>query len=1060
MQISRVFGLVLLTFVISSGSLFASDKEKAKAIPENEAVAKKEKNSEVKAETKVKPERSAPLAETTETKKAVKEAQQLVESVDIQGNRRLKDQDLLYYIRTRPGDTYDKAVLERDLKELLSLKFFDKTETRVLTQPGVRGGVNVIFEVKELPIIRDLQFEGTKAIQESDILKSFRENRIGISKEETYDPVKARNARRILREMLASKGYPNAKITVEQEEVSATSTAITFVIEQGNRSRIVKIEFEGNEVFKDGELRGQLQLVQETGLISRFKGQDILDLRKLEFDLQKNVREYMFSKGYFQARIGEPQVEGLGYKRTGPPILKVLPLPLITSKDDTLKIIVPVNEGKIFRIGEIKIEGNSIFSEQQISSIIGVKTGEIADGKRLRKALFEDLKTIYGGQGFIEYDVELNPVFKDNPNKPGEGIVDIDVQIIEGKQFRLRKLEFVGNTFTRDIVLRREMLLNEQDIYNQIALERSIIRLNQTQYFDPIDKDQDIETRADSEQGQVDAIVKVRERGRQQISFNGGVSGLSGTFFGLEYSTNNLLGRGETLAFNFGAGNRQQSIQVSFTEPYFQDRPITVGFSIFASRYKFFGEGTFLSQNQDAITGALNPLGSLVADEATLFTQTTYGASLFATAPLSEIFFKKRAFTQFSRIGLTYQFTATTITDPPINESQNAADRIPVIFAQPNIITSRVTPTFVYDTRQPTSNGIDTLRGTQISASIALAGLGGDVRTYQPNITFTKFIPVRNKKSDNAQVFGFRLQAGTIGAFSIKDKIRNSNSVSFVGGVPLFERYFLGSEFDVRGYNSRSIGPIAAYDSFLTSRNIVVASNLSGEANEIEGIPAERLAEIAQLGILNGPGGSQDALFQQNFRFIGGDTRLLGNFEYRVPIFGPLSMAAFADIGAVFNLRKTGTQQIDSAFLRDDLLVGPGSLGAVAIRNYPQLLNNFGTLLYYQDQLLTNTQFRRLFCPSNACPDSIPAGVESLFLRGEVQTNSILDVDNAAFNNIGDFRSTIGLEARIQVPVVNVPFRLIYFYNPNAKLGRTEEVPGLFLPGKRSGLRFSVGRTF
>ncbi len=1035
MQILRVFGLVFVTFAVLNGNLFAFEIDESKEIsPKNETVTKK--------------------AKTELTKKVEREqVQQLVESVDIQGNRRLKDPDLLYYIRTRPGDVYDKAVLERDLKELLSLNFFDKTETRVLTEPGVRGGVNVIFEVKELPIIRDLQFEGAKAIQESDILKAFRENRVGISKESVYDPVKARTAKRILREMLASKGYPNAKIEVEEEEVSATSTAITFRIDQGNRSRIVQIEFEGNKIFKDGELRGQLQLVQETGLISRFKGQDILDLRKLEYDLDKNVKSYMFSKGYFQARIGEPQVEGLGYKRTGFPVLKLLPLPLVTSKDDTLKIIVPITEGKIFRIGEVNIEGNSIFSEQQISGIIGVKKGEVADGKRLQKALYEDLQTIYGGQGFIEYAVELNPTFKDSPDKPDEGIVDLDITIIEGKQFRLRRLEFVGNTFTRDVVLRREMLLNEQDIYNQIALERSVIRLNQTQYFDPIDKDKDVETRADAETGEVDAIIKVAERGRQQISFNGGVSGLSGTFFGLEYSTNNLLGRGETLSFQFGAGNRQQSFQFSFTEPYFQDRPIAVGFSLFASRYKFFGEGTFLSQNQDAISGAINPFGTIIADEQNLFTQTTYGANVFATAPLSELFFRKRAFTQFSRIGLNYQFSATSISDPPINASDNPADRIPIIFEQPNIITSRITPTFVYDTRQPSANGIDTLRGTQISASLALSGLGGDVRSYQPNITYTSFIPVRRKSSSNAEVFGFRLQAGTIGSFAIKDKIRNANSLSFVGGVPLYERYFLGSEFDVRGYDSRSIGPIASYNSFITTRNVVAASNLSGDPITVEGIDAARLAEIAQLGQLNGPGGDLNALYQRNFRFIGGDTRLLGNFEYRVPIFGPLTMAAFADIGAVFNLRKTGTQQIDSTFLRDDIFLQPGLLGAVALQNYPELFSNSGTLLYYENQLVTTARFRQCRDLTQGCDFT------NIALRGEAQTNSVLDVDNATFNSLGDFRSSIGLEARIQVPVVNVPFRLIYYYNPNGQFGG-DVVPGLFLRGQRSGFRFTVGRTF
>ncbi len=1024
MHILRLFGLFLLVFSASNAPLSAADK-KANDNPT----------------------------------KAVKQ-QQLIESVDIQGNRRLRDEDLLYYIKTRPGDVYSQAQLERDLKELLSLNFFDKIKTRVLTEEGVRGGVNVIFEVQELPIIRDLQFEGLKAVPESDILKAFREQRVGISKEAVYDPVKARNAIRIIREQLASKGFPNATVEVKEEEVSATSTAITFAVDQGNRSRIVDIEFEGNEVFKNGELRNQLLLVKETGLISRFKGTDILDLRKLQYDLQKNVRQYMFSKGYFQARIGEPMVTGLGYKRTGVPLLGTLPLPLLSSKDDTLKITIPVTEGKIFRVGELKVEGNSIFSEAQVLGSVGLKKGEIANGKQLQEGVYENLKKAYGSQGFVLYNAEFNPEFKENPANPAEGIVDITITIDEGKQFRLRRLEFAGNTFTRDRVLRREFLINEGDIYNQQSLEFSVLRLNQTGYFDPLDKDKDVEIRTNEEQGDVDLIVSVKEKGRQQISFNGGVSGIGGSFFGLEYSTNNLLGRGEVLSFQFGLGNRQQSFQFSYQNPYFRDRPISVGFSLFASRYKFFGEGTFLSQNQNLINDALSQNGNVLTDTGNLFTQQTYGASVFATAPLSE-FLPKRAFSRLSRIGVTYQISATTISDPPVNSQGNAATAIPVIFAQPNIITSRITPTFVFDSRQPSANGIDTLRGKSLSASVGLAGLGGDVRSYQPTVSYTQFIPVRRKRSSNPEVFGFRLQAGTIGSFGLTDKVRNANSLAFVGGVPLYERYFLGSEYDVRGYDSRSIGPIAPYNGFVTTRNVSLATNINGTPTPFSGLNANVLSDLQQAGTFTGASGTNPAQISTNFQFIGGDTQLLGNFEYRIPIFGPVSLAAFADIGTVFNLRETGTQNINSNFLADDTFVGAGTLTSLVLRNNPQLESRFGSLLFRNNRFITATEGINIFGSGPTVPTSgLDSSITPLFLRGDAQTNSQLLVDQAAFNSFGDYRASVGLELRVQVPVVNVPFRLIYFYNPNAKIGQTAELPGLFLPGKRNGFRFTVGRTF
>ncbi len=987
--------------------------------------------------------------------------QQVVESVDIQGNRRLRDEDLLYYIKTRQGDVYDPAALERDLKELLSLNFFDKTATRVLTEDGIRGGVNVIFEVRELPIIRDLQFKGAKALTESDILKEFREKRVGISKESIYDPVKSIGATRVLREMLASKGYPNAKVTVEEEEVSATSIAVTFQIDQGNRSRIVEIDFEGNQNFSDGELRDALTLVKETGLISRVKGMDILDLRKLEFDLQRNVKSYMWSKGYFQARIGEPEVVGLGYKRTGFPVLNNFPIPLLTSKDDTLKISVPVTEGKVYRAGELKVEGNSIFSEQLILAFVGLKTGEIVDGKRLQEGIDESLRKEYGGQGFVQYGVEFEPEFRDNPANADEGIVDITINIDEGKQFTLRRLEFTGNTFTRDKVLRREVLISEGDVYNAKFLDISVARLNQTQYFDPIDKDQDVEIRTNEEEGDVDLILKVKEKGRQQISFNGGVSGIGGSFFGLEYSTNNLAGTGEIFSFNAGLGNRQQSLQFTYQQPYFRDRPISAGFSVFASRYRFFGEGTSLTQNQDVLNELFNPFGTVTTDSANLFTQTTLGGNIFLTAPLTE-FLQKRPFARFSRVGLSYQLSATSIADPEVNSSADPAARIPVIFRQPNIITSQITGTFVYDTRQPSENGIDTANGKSLSVSLGFAGLGGDVRTYQPTIQYSQYIPVRNRRSRNPHVLAFRLQAGTIGVWSLSEGVRNANSLAFIGGVPAFSRYFLGSENDIRGYNSRAISPVAPFDTFITSRNVVVATNAGGTPNQNTGLTDRDTNEIRTIGEVTGTGGANPALFTRNFRFIGGDTQLLGNVEYRVPLFGPANLAFFGDIGSVFNLRNSGIQTINSEFLSDDTFIGAGRLTALGLINTPVLESSFGSILYFRNRVLTRTDFVTEFCRGNrfGCPTALSPQVQQLFLRGEVQQNSQLRVDESQFARLRDFKASVGVELRVQVPIVNVPFRLIYFYNPNAKIGFTEELPGIFLPGKRNGFRFTVGRTF
>jgi outer membrane protein insertion porin family len=1006
---------------------------------------------------------------------AANASQRLVESVDIQGNRRNRDEDLLYYVTTRAGDPFSEAQAARDLKALNDLNFFNKTKSRVLTLDGPRGGVEVIFEVEELPIIRDLQFEGLSSVSESDVLKAFRERRIGIQKENISDPVKLNNAKRLLKELLSAKGHPNATVDVEEEVVSATSTAITFKIKEGDRVRVVEIEFEGNKNFKEGELRGAMQYVKEAGLISRFKGQDILDREKLDVDLRL-IRNYMASKGYLQGRPGEPRVEGLGRRRTGFPIL---PLPLLSSTDEALRITIPVIEGKVYRLGELKIEGNSIFDEKVIRAVIGLKQGDVASGERIYKGLIEDLKKLYGNNGFIQYTAEPEPTYRDNPANPNEGIADYTITIDEGKQFTLRRLEFTGNTFTRDNVLRREFVLNEGDIYNQSYVEYSVLRLNQLGFFDPIDKDRDVDFRQNEEEGLVDVNVKVAERGRQQISFNGGLSGIGGSFFGLDYSTNNLLGRGESLSLNFAAGNRQQSFVFSFTEPQIRNRPISAGFSLFVQSLKFFGEGTFLSQNIDALQGITgSQLDFLNTGDENLFTQRTVGASFFATAPLSE-FYKKRPFTLSTRIGLSYSISQTSVRDPEVNlDPTNQLNAIPVIYRQPNILTSRLTPSVVYDSRDV--RGVDAINGKQIALQLAFAGLGGDVRTYQPSLTYQQFIPLRNKNSNNPHVFGFRLLVGHVGAFATSAKIREAQttSLSFIQGVPVYERFFLGDEFTIRGYNVRSISPIVPIDQFVTSQNVVLASNPTGTPVPVDSTNLQNIAR--QLGTFTGPeGGNVIANPTRGFQPIGADTQLLGNFEYRIPLFGPISIAGFADIGSAFNLRK-GADQIFSSTFNNDNLPFPflasqlggfrGSLGALVLEKNPFLaaqiisrgngLFDVG-LLARDNRLVTQEEFAQESC--NTCTldpiTGLPFGFQRVFVRGESQTNTAVRLSQAVFDKIGDFRSSVGVEVRVQLPVVNVPLRLIGFYNPNARRGVNDQVP-LFFQEDRIGYRFSIGRTF
>jgi outer membrane protein insertion porin family len=530
------------------------------------------------------------------------------------------------------------------------------------------------------------------------------------------------------------------------------------------------------------------------------------------------------------------------------------------------------------------------------------------------------------------------------------------------------------------------------------------------------------------------------------------------------------------LSFNLAAGNRQRSFQFSFTEPYIKDRPISAGFSVFAFSQKFFGEGTFLSQNigaqQDLLTSAFN-LNDI--NEENLFTRDSYGGSIFVSAPLSE-FYRKRRFTQFSRIGASYQVSLSSVKDPQANaDPNNPQSFIPVVYRQPNILTSRGTLTFSYDTRNAS---VDPTSGRELSAAVALAGLGGDVRTYQPTLSYTQFFPMRRKKTPHPEVFGFRVIAGTVGSFATTSKVRNANSLAFVDGVPIFERFFLGDEFTIRGYNVRSISPIAPVDTFITSQNVVVATNPSGTPTPVPGFPQS----AAALGVFTGASGSNIARLPRSFTSVGGDTQILGNFEYRIPIIGDtVTLAGFADIGSAFNLRSKSDQSFSSEFLDDQPFLGtvgatscarfvsngipipvPISLSSLALCNNNNLASSssFG-LVARDNRIVTVAELeaaQRLDPPDPFT--LLPPGFQQVFLRGQAQTNSTVKLSEALFDSLGDYRSSLGMEVRVQVPVINVPFRLIFAYNPNARPNQFIDGFPFFFNEKKRVIRFSVGRTF
>jgi outer membrane protein insertion porin family len=941
-----------------------------------------------------------------------------VEQVSIRGNRRIPESTIKIWIGTREGDQYSPVQLDRDVRALYAQGHFE--DVKVYAEEGTRGGKIITFEVVERPLLLDIKYEGLKSVTQSNLLEEFRKRSVGLSKESQYDAVKAKRAASVIKEMLANEGHPEATVDPIREEISKTAVALIFRINEGPRFRVATIEFQGNKVFSTSYLRSQMKLVKELGLLTTFTSKDIYHKEKLETDLDR-LRVLVYADhGYLKAHFGDPQVEEVGQVGTF--------LPLIGHKGRGIKIVIPVDEGRQYRAAEIKVEDNTEFTADEIKGVVGLKTGDVIKGYSVVQKGLENLKKLYGSRGYIQFNSGFVPDFKDDPSDPGKGTADITYSVEEGKQYTLRRLEFIGNTFTRDNVIRREVLLNEGERYNEQLWDLSLLRLNQLGYFNQVKKE-DATVNTNEKEGQVDLTVKLEEKGRQQISFSGGVSGIGGSYIGIQYSTNNLLGYGEALSFNVSTGNLQKVISFGFTEPYLKGRPISLGFNVFYQDYQFLGQGFGALTTQDI-------LGSFSG--SSLFTQQTKGASVTASAPLS-YFAKRFRMGRFIRLGLSYSFSTTNILDPAVNRDSDPTNDILVTFRQSGVTQSTITQSTSYNTL---NSSLDPTKGTSITLAAAFSGgpLGGKVSLVQPSFEYKSFRPffagrearARLEAGKPTRTLGFRFLFGHLSPFGTPFE---SNSLSFIGGTPLFSRFFLGGEQDIRGYNVRSISPTAPVATTITTRNISAFDSTGHRLKTRR--PGQATGHSVAPSVLDTfvSANAVDTSVPNFPAFIGGDTEMLFNLEYRIPIIGPLQFAPYFDIGSAFNLRGLPDQFERSEFLPNQ------TLGVVT-------LNPRG-------ERATKRELRKATPPENQ--GGLPPGFQQVFVVGDKQTSRDVLLTSAASGIFDNYRYSMGGELRVQVPVINVPFRLIFAWNPNA---RTQAATNNFFFEQKRAIRFSVGRTF
>jgi len=856
----------------------------------------------------------------------------VISEIDIQGNRRIPAETVRARIFTHAGDIYDTAALERDFNSLWNTGYFEDIRfTREQTPKGWR----LIVQVKEKPTVREINYVGLSSVSTSDVLDRFKLAKVGLAVESQYDPTKVKKAEVAIKGLLAEHGRQFSTIRTEIRQIPPAAIGLTFVIKEGPKVKVGKIKFEGNKNVSTRTLRYAMKNLRPIGVPHSIFLENIFartyDATKLDEDTERVRNEYQ-NRGYFKVIVNQPKAEIHDTGHTGAHI------PLLQGKaGKAVDITMPIEEGDRYTLGGISFKNNkAVGNTKALRAIFPIKDGEVFSKEKVAKGL-ENLRKAYGEQGYINFTSIPETRFDDEKK-----LIFLDIDVDEGKQFYVRRIEFQGNTTTRDKVIRREVALEEGNIYNSRLWELSLLRLNQLGYFDQLKPDDPNITvrQLDEKDGLVDLTLKVKEKGKNSIGLNGGVSGLEGAFVGINYSTNNFLGLGETLQVQASLGNLARSVRFGFTQPYMFDRPLQFGFNVYFNKIKYDQ-----ARQLSIFSGQNLNLSNVVLQNLQNYTQSSAGFTLSLSYPLRR---------SFKRVGITYSFDRSSLLALS-TASKNLFEFLAFRgISGPNalngIITSKIFPNFSTNT---IDSPISPHHGQQFTVGAEFAGLGGTVRSIRPIVQYKKFIPVQNRRN----AIGFNFQGSFISGF---------------GGLvaPPFQRAYMGGENDLRGFDIRSVSPVA----FLPSVGAITLTSPTG-------VPVLKDPQNPRAGNVTIP------IPIDQITFPGGDLSVVTNVEYRITIYGPVALAPFMDLGIDPIVRKSQLQIAQQQY--------QGVVGTAF--GCPQLLQT---------------------AAANTCT------VGSILNPPPSQDLQVLGSTNWRP------RMSTGLELQMFLPVINAPFRIYWAYNP------------------------------
>jgi outer membrane protein insertion porin family len=679
----------------------------------------------------------APASQTPAANRDAPTAGMVIERFEAVGNTSVASDTIRVYLGVAPGQPYDAAALQRNFHNLWQTGLFD--DIRIEADRGDTGVV-VRAIVRERPRIGSVEYRGNKELQTAKITEALEKEKIDLHVGNTVEQTLVRRAAEAIKRAYTENGFEGVAVDTLMEDMPEPGEKrIVFRVNEGIKAKVADIDFVGNNTFSDRRLRGQMKEVKEHNLITWIRKKNLYIPSKFDEDLER-VKNFYQDHGYQDITFGEPQITTVG-----------------TAKKPRVKVTIPIKEGTVHTFGEVTVSGNAVFTNEQMIGGWPLKKGETIRRKPIqtRADAFGDA---YRMRGYIYAYVEPEYVEKDG------NVVDVHFRVFEGEQFRLGRLEFQGNTTTKDKVLRREIFLEEGQIMDMETFKQSIYKLGQLGYFKVNDNP---DFKVNQESKTVDITVKGLEEGKNDIQFGGGYSEGGGFFLQSQFATRNFLGEGESFSLSYQHGRRTNYFTLSYADPWFMDTPNSFGVSLY-NRNTIYPE-SFGYESRGR--------GGTVA----------YGYRIGRFDSFSLLYGLERAKIHYESQAvpdLNGNLPVSTITDATFTNSA-------------------LVPTYRYDSRD---NPFDTTRGMRLNAGMAYSGgpLGGTIDMIKPTVSATRFFRMTRKSSVSVNLdLGYIHPLSSDCTHTYKERQDTNKALC----IPEAERFFTGGEYSVRGFRYGSLGP-------------------------------------------------------------------------------------------------------------------------------------------------------------------------------------------------------------------------------------------------------------